>query len=247
MSKFETLVHFLSAQQSQLSTKRNWSPSKLNSIKMRHCYEIYRYIFIIISLTIVLSACNKESGPTVTATSQIQPLEVGNSWLYTDSIFGNSLMVVNLRIEITEKSSEDVYDWSVYRNDIFSYKNLVSKEDEEFIHIATIQGTDTLMSRQTWALYPVQVGDQFDETRFTYDESSGTFTESAVWTWTCIFTDQKLILDGEEYEAVVYETSPEVNQIIRLSYLKDVGYAGWETIEDGKTTFKEVLVSFQLH
>ena len=207
---------------------------------------------LLLFIVMTFLACDSDLEFQTSAPTSLQSLEVGNQWYYVDSIFGDEIIVENLRISIESKVEMmnfvgDVYDWSVYRNNEFSYKNFVALETENFIHLATIHGVDTLRSKQIWAPYPIDIGDQFQEARFSYLEEENRYEQTDVWTWTCVQTDRILDLEDQEIESVVFETMPVPNQKIKLLYAKGVGYAGWEVYEKGELVFKESLVRFQIN
>ncbi|HMB90597.1 MAG TPA: hypothetical protein VKP65_07105 [Rhodothermales bacterium] len=182
----------------------------------------------------------------------IQPLAAGNTWTYVDSVFsGDAVSVSPLTISIPGRTTVanhrgEVYRWVVSADGQVRETNLIGREEENLFHYATIVQDDTLLARKRWAAYPVRVGDTFQEPRYSYDAQTGTFTETAVWTWTCISTTAPFNAGNQPLTAVVYRTNPNATTEHELIYAPGIGYVGWTTRVDGVVVFKERLTSYTL-
>jgi len=181
----------------------------------------------------------------------IQPLSIGSTWTFVDSVFSENVAVSPLTISIPGTASVPdrrggVYQWEVKADGQVRETNLIGLEDGHVIHYAAIVQGDTLLARKTWAIYPVAVGDTFQEPRFSYDAGQQDFVETGTWTWTCISTTDQLQVGGRTLSLVVFEARPDASTAHRLAYALDVGYAGWTTRVDGAVVFKETLVSYTL-
>lgn len=183
----------------------------------------------------------------------IQPLAVGNTWTFVDSVYGAAPSVSELTIRVPGRTSiredgrlREVFKWEVSAGGEVLRTNLVSVEDGDFWHHGIITGPDTLLLRTLWAPYPVSVGDTFEDERYTYDAQTGTYTLTGPWTWRCIDTDAPMRVGGETLEAVVFSTTPEEGTEHRIYYAVGVGYAGWTTLVDGSPVFSERLRTYTL-
>ncbi len=186
----------------------------------------------------------------------VQPLAVGSSWTFVDSVFGTSVSTSPLTIKVSGKSTyayqgsnREVFVWDVYAGSSLLRRNLIRNESNGLWHYAEIDGVndDTLHVRKMWARYPTSRGESYTEDRYTYNPSTHGYAKTDTWTWSCLSTSEPIpVGNGITKPGIVYWTQVDGNTEHRLFYVPEIGYAGWETKVDKKVTFRETLTSYSL-
>jgi hypothetical protein len=214
--------------------------------------------FFIMLAVVGIWGCNDDGSPVTPATvDKIQPLAVGNTWTFLDSTWTGSNVTVQ-HTTITNSatstinyagSSRDVYLWDVTTDGRLVERDLVRNESDGFWYYGQIDvpNDDTLIARTPWAMYPITVNDGFDEDRYTYDPTSQTYAKTATWHWTCLSRTEMIpVGGGVTKQGLVYWSKTNSTTEDRIYYIPNIGYAGWETRESGKVTFRSVMTGYTL-
>jgi hypothetical protein len=206
----------------------------------------------LLCLTLGLAACDMS---TPLEDPSIQPLAVGNRWVFADSIYGVVLQTGTTEISIPGLQSvminggeRGTYRWQVSTDGEVQRTNFVAMETTSFYHYGIAVGGDTLHLRTQWARYPTAVGHTFVDQRYAHDPATGQFTLTEAWTWETVAVDRPVpVGSGRMQAAVVYRTRPDTATEHLLYYVPGIGYAGWRTFVNGQVVFSQTLVSYHLN
>ncbi len=146
-----------------------------------------------------------------------------------------------------QPNSQGVAQWDIYKNNIFLKRNLLNLEEDGLYHYAEINNDDTLFIRKLWAKYPVNVGDQFLEPKYTYNSGTGEYEFTGNWKWHCVSIDSQITIhSGTKIFCHIFRAEPESGKEVYLIYALNVGYAGLQINQDGERIFREILINYSL-
>jgi hypothetical protein len=210
----------------------------------------------LIFLILLIAGCEDGTVDPVNLTFEIQPLRTGNTYFYTDSTnldenwkIDSTWITVSGKTTVTgEPNSQGVAMWDVYTNGVFVRRNLINLEQDGLYHYAEINNDDTLFIRKLWAKYPVQVGEQFLDPRYTYMPDSGAYRFDGNWKWHCTSIDSQIrIQNGTSLICHIYRAVPETGTEVYLAYALNVGYIGWQVNQEGEMKYRQILTNYTLN
>ncbi|MFO7445125.1 MAG: hypothetical protein R6W90_02115 [Ignavibacteriaceae bacterium] len=200
---------------------------------------------------IIFNGCIDEPLAPYSVPNPIQPLAVGNEWIFTDSVFVmDGVSVGTTRIIVSGvtlvSSGQLFFDWQVYGENTLLRTNLISTDEKSLWHHGEVVNAETLLVKKQWSKYPVNIGDTFTEPRYSYSAADG-FSYTETWTWKCISKNYPVTLaGGQKINCIAFQTTDFSGAETTILYAENIGYAGWITKVNGVLVFKETLASYTL-
>lgn len=214
-----------------------------------------KLLFAAAVLLFLFFGCKDETVQPSLSSGTIQPLKVGNSWAYIDTVFGPAVSVDTTIITVENKfnltgavNENDVYTWKVTSGGNWIRTNFIKTDSKGLWHYGEVNGADTLYAKKQWVMYPVKLGDSFSEPRYVYDSRKNTYQYSDTWNWRCVSLQTEITLSiGKKIKCIVFQAETGPNTETLLYYSPDIGYAGWRIVVSGKTVFVQTLQGYNLN
>lgn len=211
------------------------------------------YLGYLIIISIFFQSC--ENGTTPNNNIQLIPTQIGNYWVYVDSIFYRSPTpevdtaigkITNTKMVNINNSSYKVYTQAAYNNKNVEIEKIFISNDNDGLYVfGSDSDTNNLIYRHILLQYPTKVNNNWTCVYYYFNNTASKFfkdTSNAK----CVSLNESYTTKAGTFLCVKYHY--QIGSLIESYeyYAPDIGMIAHIDLFDGVVIFKRELIRFNL-